>query len=101
MIFVKNKPHLVKIRWVNRTSPCFFKHLRPIFFQFFKESSNTASGLRALASNNVLCLSIMFMPRCASLRALGNGYLTKGIESSNDCIEHDNKMLVSIKVLYI
>lgn len=29
------------------------------------------------------------------------GYLTKRIESFNDCIEHDNKMLVSIKVLYI
>ena len=31
----------------------------------------------------------------------GIGYLTKKIESFNDCIEHDNEMLVSIKVLYI
>jgi len=31
----------------------------------------------------------------------GIGYLTKRIESFNDCIKHDNKMLVSIKVLYI
>ena len=31
----------------------------------------------------------------------GIGYFTKRIESFNDCIEHDNKMLVSIKVLYI
>lgn len=35
-------------------------------------SSNTASGLRTLASDNVLRLGMVLMPRWASLRASGN-----------------------------
>ena len=41
------------------------------------------------------------MCQFTSFRKHGIDYLTKRTESFNDCIEHDNKMLVCIKVLYI
>ena len=99
MILGNRKPPLVKIRWVQEDLPLLLQASLPHLFWVlqgkFKYGFWSADiGIRQCAAS----WHHVYAKMC---QFTGIGYLTKGIEFFNDCIEHDNKMLVCIKVLYI